>query len=98
MRSHVIPGLLAAIFIAGAAVAQSLVPSHGPPAAARSILAAEKVFAAKAGDMGLTWGRWTYTPREAGAKLSTGRYVTVWRKNAKGAWKAIIDMGNPDPS
>ena len=46
----------------------------------------------------LTWGRWTYTPREAGAKVSTGRYVTVWRKNAKGAWKAIIDMGNPDPS
>jgi len=56
-----------------------------------------EVFAAKGRDMGLTWGRWTYTPLTAAAKPLTGRYVTAWRKDAKGRWKAIIDIGNPDP-
>ncbi|MBS0411858.1 MAG: nuclear transport factor 2 family protein, partial [Proteobacteria bacterium] len=27
-----------------------------------------------------------------------GRYVTVWRKNAKGEWKGLIDIGNADPA
>jgi hypothetical protein len=30
-------------------------------------------------------------------KPTTGRYVTVLREDAKGARKAIIDMGDPDP-
>jgi ketosteroid isomerase-like protein len=28
--------------------------------------------------------------------MVTGRYVTVWRKNAAGQWKGLIDIGNPD--
>jgi ketosteroid isomerase-like protein len=54
-----------------------------------------EVFAATAGDMGVARGRWTATPKVDG-KIVTGSYVTVWRKNAKGHWKGLIDIGNAD--
>ena len=50
------------------------------------------------GDMGVTWGRWTFTLPKGAGKNATGRYVTVWRKDAAGVWKALIDIGNPDPA
>jgi ketosteroid isomerase-like protein len=56
-----------------------------------------EVFAAKAGDMGVSRGRWTSTPK-AGGKSIEGSYVTVWRRNAKGEWKGLIDIGNADPA
>jgi ketosteroid isomerase-like protein len=49
------------------------------------------------GDMGVTSGTWSFTVPGAAAPSVTGRYVTVWRKNAAGAWKCLIDIGNPDP-
>ncbi|MFX9608462.1 DUF4440 domain-containing protein, partial [Acinetobacter baumannii] len=55
---------------------------------------AAEVFAST-GDLGATWGHWTFTPK-GGGKPVTGRYVTVWRKDAAGAWKGLIDIGNPD--
>lgn len=60
----------------------------------------EEVFASKAGDLGVVWGVFQFTlPKGgsvAGAGVITGRYVTAWRRNAKGAWKGIIDIGAPD--
>jgi ketosteroid isomerase-like protein len=53
-------------------------------------------FAAKAGDMGVTRGRWTSASLADKSKSATGSYVTIWRKNAKGEWKGLIDIGNPD--
>jgi ketosteroid isomerase-like protein len=53
-----------------------------------------EVFAAKAGDMGVAWGEFRYTPPKGPA--FGGRYVTVWRKDAKGQWKVIMDAGSPD--
>jgi len=55
-----------------------------------------EAFAAKGGDMGVTRGRWTATSKTDPAKAVSGTYVTVWRKNAKGEWKGLIDIGNPD--
>jgi len=55
-----------------------------------------EAFAAKAGDMGVTRGRWTATSKADASKSASGSYVTVWRKNAKGEWKGLIDIGNPD--
>jgi len=54
-------------------------------------------WGAKSGDMGVTTGTWKFTPPAAAAAPVTGRYVTVWRKNAAGQWKGLIDIGNPDP-
>jgi len=56
----------------------------------------QEVFAAKAGDLGVSRGRWTATSRKPDAKPIGGSYVTVWRKNAKGEWKGLIDIGNAD--
>ena len=55
-----------------------------------------EAFAGKAGDMGVTWGHWRYTSVDPAQKAITGRYVTVWRKDAEGHWKGLIDIGNPD--
>ena len=55
-----------------------------------------EAMAGAAGDMGVTWGHWTYTPPVKGGKVVTGLYVTVWRKDAEGHWKGLVDIGNPD--
>lgn len=55
-----------------------------------------EVFAARDGDMGVTWGLWRFAPPGQAAPEATGRYVTVWRRDAAGAWKGIIDIGSPD--
>jgi ketosteroid isomerase-like protein len=54
-------------------------------------------WGAKSGDLGVTTGTWKFTALAGGRPAVTGRYVTVWRKNAKGEWKGLIDIGNPDP-
>ena len=55
-----------------------------------------EALAGAAGDMGVTWGHWSFTPPTKGAKAVTGLYVTVWRKDAAGRWKGLVDIGNPD--
>jgi ketosteroid isomerase-like protein len=49
------------------------------------------------GDLGYTWGTWEATVADVetgGASVSTGRYVTVWRRDPDGSWRAVLDMGN----
>ena len=55
-----------------------------------------EAFAAKSGDMGVTRGHWTATSKTDAGKSAGGSYVTVWRKNAKGEWKGLIDIGAAD--
>lgn len=55
-----------------------------------------EVFVATGGDMAASWGRFTMTDTTAKLPPFTGHYVTVWRKAADGAWKAIMDIGSPD--
>jgi ketosteroid isomerase-like protein len=45
--------------------------------------------------MAVTTGRYTVTIPGAGG--DAGRYITVWRKDAGGAWKVLMDSGVPDP-
>jgi ketosteroid isomerase-like protein len=53
-------------------------------------------WGAASGDMGVTTGTWKASAVDGSRPPITGRYVTVWRKDAKGAWKGLIDIGNPD--
>ena len=55
----------------------------------------DEVFAST-GDMGVTWGHWTLTAIATGKVVIKGRYVTVWRQNAQGEWKGLVDIGDHD--
>ena len=57
-------------------------------------------FASAAGDLGYTLGSWQsrhYNPA-GDAAIATGKYVTIWRRQADGGWKVVFDGGNPDSS
>jgi len=56
-----------------------------------------EAWGARSGDLGVTTGTWKFTPQDSAHPAVTGRYVTVWRKDARGQWKGLIDIGNPDP-
>jgi ketosteroid isomerase-like protein len=52
------------------------------------------------GTLGYTWGYYILSaPDKDGTKKeSRGKYLSVWRLQADGAWKFIADIGNIDPS
>jgi ketosteroid isomerase-like protein len=56
------------------------------------------VEVSSSGDLGYTIGRWEYGPRAGGPALLKGTYVTIWRKQAAGSWKVVLDVGNADPA
>jgi ketosteroid isomerase-like protein len=50
------------------------------------------------GDMGYTWGHFEGKSRDANGNpvTSSGRYITVWRKQPDGTWKVALDAGAND--
>jgi len=53
------------------------------------------------GDMGYTTGPWEFRPDINDAKaVAFGNFLTVWKKQADGSWKFVIDLGisGPQPS
>lgn len=54
---------------------------------------------AASGDMGYTIGTNRVTMPGADGTLVTtqGKAVTVWRKEADGAWRCVLDIWNPNP-
>lgn len=66
--------------------------SRGPVPAT---LAWEPVFAevSAAGDLGYTMGPWELRPNDAQRPTGHGHYVSVWKKQADGAWRVAVDIG-----
>jgi ketosteroid isomerase-like protein len=67
------------------------------------LLSWEPIFAyvARAGDMGYDTGPWEFRPKGADDKpAGYGYFVTVWKKQADGTWKFVVDIGtsNPQPT
>ena len=61
--------------------------------------ASEKVDVAKSGDLGYSQGAYTMTstsPKTKKAVTEKGKYVTVFKKQADGSWKAVSDIFNAD--
>ncbi|WP_203294041.1 YybH family protein [Maricaulis parjimensis] len=60
----------------------------------------EEGLAGSGDDFGVTWGVWELHPDGDRSTPPAGRgtYVTVWRLNADGNWRGILDMGTDDPS
>ncbi|HMG84770.1 MAG TPA: nuclear transport factor 2 family protein [Terracidiphilus sp.] len=52
------------------------------------------------GDMGYTWGHFEgHSKDAAGNPLTTsGRYMTVWRREKDGNWKVVLDAGANEPA
>ena len=53
-----------------------------------------------AGDMGYTWGHFEGHSKDANGNpvTTTGRYMTIWRKEKDGAWKVVLDAGANEPA
>jgi len=75
-------------------------PAPPPPPDKKPLLAWQPNFAgmAASGDMGFTTGPW-----EAKADIKDekpqgyGHFVTVWKKQADGSWKFVVDLGISHP-
>jgi uncharacterized protein (TIGR02246 family) len=57
-----------------------------------------KAEASRGGDLAYTVGTYQSTLNDAKGKPVTdrGKYLTVWKKQPDGKWKAVADMGNSD--
>jgi ketosteroid isomerase-like protein len=59
---------------------------------------ADKVGVAQSGDLAYTRGHYhivTTNPKTGKAQTEDGSYVTVYRKQADGSWKAVEDIASP---
>jgi ketosteroid isomerase-like protein len=75
---------------------KALVYLRARPMPAELLLVWEPVFAdiAASGDLGYTTGPWIGSSRsERNSEPSFGEYVTLWRRQADGRWKAELDAG-----
>ena len=67
-----------------------------PPSDKKPVLAWQPSFAgmAASGDMGFTTGPWEAKADIKDEKPSgVGHFVTVWKKQADGSWKFVVDLG-----
>ncbi|AMM52074.1 hypothetical protein TH61_13980 [Rufibacter sp. DG15C] len=54
----------------------------------------EYALTATSGDMGFTTGPFEFRKNPEDAKpISTGHFVSVWKKNPQGTWKLMLDIG-----
>ena len=51
------------------------------------------------GDLGYTWGTSSFTWKDDHDSMHVeyGKYVSVWKRQADGQWKVVIDIGNDNP-
>jgi ketosteroid isomerase-like protein len=52
------------------------------------------------GDMGYTWGHFDGHSKDANGNpvTTSGRYMTIWRKQPDGNWKVVLDAGANEPA
>ena len=55
--------------------------------------------AAASGDLGYTHGSYTFSQTDENGLVTTtyGYYVTIWKRQADGQWKFVLDAGNESP-
>src|SRR5262249_33100201 len=71
-----------------------------PPSDKRPVLVWQPAFAgmAASGDMGFTTGPWEAKADINDEKPSAyGHFMTVWKKQADGSWKFVVDLGISHP-
>jgi ketosteroid isomerase-like protein len=55
---------------------------------------------AEGGDMGFTWGHYEGVSKDAQGNVvkTSGRYMTVWKKQPDATWKVEVDASNDGPA
>ena len=53
-----------------------------------------KEILSQSSDLGYTYGTYLIRDKTNGDTLEQGTYTTIWKKDASGNWKAILDTGN----
>jgi ketosteroid isomerase-like protein len=94
----------------GVALGNAAAPLIGKVAIARSATWSPKVYELKwdpldglmgpSGDMGYTWGHYEGHSKDANGNpvTTSGRYMTIWRKQRDGSWKVVLDAGSTEPA
>jgi ketosteroid isomerase-like protein len=91
------------LFRPRAVVGKKWMQEHSlPHSETRPLLTWEPIFAAisRSGDLGYTTGPWQYKNDIKDAKPSAfGNFMTIWKKQATGKWRFVLDLGisNPEP-
>jgi uncharacterized protein (TIGR02246 family) len=51
------------------------------------------------GPTAIEYGHYTFTypPKDGQPQVDSGKYVVVWRQQADGGWRILVDMGLPAP-
>ena len=52
----------------------------------------QEAIVAESGELGYTYGLYNFTDKDTSFQ---GTYVSIWRKQADGNWKYVLDSGNP---
>jgi ketosteroid isomerase-like protein len=52
------------------------------------------------GDMGYTWGHFEGHSKDVNGNAvnTSGRYITMWRREPDGKWKVVLDAGSNEPA
>jgi ketosteroid isomerase-like protein len=51
-----------------------------------------KAIASSSGDLGYTYGTYVW---KSDTLVRKGTYLTIWKRDKAGAWKYVLDTGNP---
>lgn len=93
----------------GVSMGNGQAPAHGREAVAKQATWLAKDYQltwtptdgvmGPSGDMGYTWGHYEGRSRDAdgNSKVTTGRYLTIWRREADGSWKVLLDASQLEP-
>ncbi len=93
----------------GVALGNAAAPLIGKVAIAKSAAWDPKVYQltwtptdavmSPSGDMGYTWGHFEGHSKDVNGNpiITKGRYMTIWRKEANGQWKVVLDAGANEP-
>ena len=51
------------------------------------------------GDLGYTWGTYEFLQNgpDGRPQVGHGKYVTIWKRQANGEWRFVLDIGNHSP-
>lgn len=94
----------------GVSMGNGQAPAHGREAIAKQATWLPKDYQltwtptdavmSPAGDMGYTWGHYEGRSYDAdrNSTVTEGRYLTIWRKEADGSWKVLLDASQNEPA